>query len=430
MPIVTAGKRPRAFNRWLALAIVLLAPVAVVVALMAVFGAFGGRGPGPSVADMVGRPVRAAALGGDRVYLMTSQWRTYPSQRRRPAVGGLLIDVWAFDAGDGRPAWRRRLVDQRGGVNMGREILGAQGGVLWLLDGDRLVGLQLTDGEVLFDSTSLEAVNPRLKGLVPTEARYYRFDRGGLAFTAADGRAWRLTGDGAATAPAGDEPKEAAPGVTAPARIGGGNGTSAFYARGVTIGRRWLGLLHEREVELFRQTGSIGGVAPEQTPRMRLWSARVTQEQTFFGPKPKLVDFTPLPEGPEFLQPALLTANDTHDTPIFALKPDSVFVLHRDRLGAEGTLRLSRVAGPAGKVLWTAELPVQALEAVMPGEKSVVLIGRRDEEPLWRRPNDRRTESVNQLVSVDLATGRMGVYGFRVRPGKAGEIPESSTRLP
>ena len=68
----------------------------------------------------------------------------------------------------------------------------------------------------------------------------------------------------------------------------------------------------------------------------------------------------------------------------------------------------------SGEALYRGQGEAQTLEAVMPGERSIVLIGSRDEPPLWRRPNDTRMDSVDQLVSVDLATGRMGVYGFRV----------------
>lgn len=435
--IVSPGRK-RGGGWFAALGVIL--GVGVVIALIVLAILRGGPGPMASVASMQGEPVRATSAAGDRVYMMTSQWRTYPGVNRRQTRGGLLVDVWAFDADSGKPVWRQRLVDERGGVNMGRLILGAQAGVLWMLDGKQLVGLNLSDGARAFDATSLEAANPALKGLMPTEERYYRFDGTGLTFTAADGRLWRLTGDGAKTEP-GKEPSNsyveraradanAVAGVFVPANTAGGNSTWAFYGRQAMVGgQRWLGLMHERDLENARR-GPLGGVDYEKTPRLRLWSARVVTERTFFGPRPKLVDFAPLPEGPEFLLPGLLTGNDIHDTPIFALKPDSVFVLHRDRLGEGSKLKVSKVAGPGGKVLWTADLPVEQLEAVMPGERSIVLIGRRDEDPLLRRVNDTSRDSVNQLISLDKATGRMGVYGFRVRPGKAGEIPESSTKPP
>jgi hypothetical protein len=64
----------------------------------------------------------------------------------------------------------------------------------------------------------------------------------------------------------------------------------------------------------------------------------------------------------------------------------------------------------------------------MPGETSVVLMGSRDEPPLFPGYNSTdRAESVDQLVSVDLATGRLGVYGFRIKPTPPHELPASST---
>ena len=63
----------------------------------------------------------------------------------------------------------------------------------------------------------------------------------------------------------------------------------------------------------------------------------------------------------------------------------------------------------------------------MPGEGSVVLLGRRDEPPLFRSRNSNRPDSIDQLVSVDLATGALGVYGFRIAPTEPHKLPASST---
>lgn len=397
-----------------------------------------GGGLVPSAATVLNEPVRAVTAEGDRVYLMTSQWRTYRT-RANPSGASytkLLVDVWGFDAANARPVWRQRIADERGGVNMGRKILGVQGGVLWLLDGKGLLGLSPKDGARVAHTATLEAANPALRGVMPVEERYYRFDPQGLSFTAADGRDWRLTGQGSATAPDGprlDLDAQRAPdrpGIFTPANTSGGNGTWSFYARGLNVGNRmWLGLLAEPEVEPFRRQGVIGGVDPERYPRTRMWSARIGSKPTFFGPKAVLSDFKLLPEGPEFLIAGLLQDNRCcHNTPIVLFKPDGFLVLHRDRLGAAGRLKLTRVSGPAGKPVWSVELPTTELQAVMPGETSVVLMGSRDEPPLFPRPNSsNRPESIDQLVAVDLATGRLGAYGFRIKPTAPHDLPASST---
>jgi hypothetical protein len=433
MPIVSGEKRPRRLGRLL---VAILIPLAIGAG--AWFAIVGGSGVVPSPASVVEEPVRAVTPAGDRVFLMTSQWKTFRSRGTRSGTSytRLFVDVWGFDAANARPVWRVRIADERGGVNMARKILGVHGGIIWLLDGKTLVGLSPKDGSRVADASTLEAANPALKGLVPSEDRYYRFDPQGLSFTAADGRDWRLTGEGSATRADGprlDTDAQRAPprpGVAIPANNAGGNGSWAFYARGLNIANRmWLGLLAEPEVEGFRKQGVIGGVDPERYPRTRLWSARIGSKQTFFGAAPVLSDFKPLPVGPEFLTAGLLEDNRCcHRTPILLFKPDSVLVLHKDRLGDAGRFKLTRVSGPLGKPLWTVDLPLEALEAVMPGETSVVIYGRRDEPPLFGR--EKRPESVDQLVAIDYATGAMGAYGFRIKATEPGELPPSSTTLP
>lgn len=426
-------KSPRRGRKILALAAVILVLVALVSSAVAFLAR---QDLVASTADMSGAPLRLVTTDGDRVFILTSQWKTY--QRRYGGSGrgssgysvtytDLLVDLWAFDARNARPLWRRRVLEERKGVNSGRTLLGAQGGVIWVLDGRRLAGFSPTDGAPVADAAAIEAVNPALRGLLPSEAQYYHFDTAGLSFWAADGRAWRLAGPGLKFVAAPEKPQPA-PDIGIPARISGGVGTYAFYERGLDIGRRWLGLLDRAEARTFLTNRAIGGIDPTGHPRVRLWSAEIVQRQTFFGPRAEYANFAPLPESPEFLHAGLLSDNRT-DQPILLRQPDSVLVLHRDRLGKGGHLRLTRIAGPAGRLVWTADLPIEALEAVLPGEESIVLYGRRDERRNLRRADDPNTVSVGQLVAVDLASGRVGAYGFRVKPTKAGDIPPSSTRL-
>lgn len=433
-PIVTQGGRgPGRGRRALVALLIVLFPLLIAGALWVLFT--GGGMTVPSNADMVGSPVRVPTADGDRVIMMTSQWKSYRSRAISSGTSytGLLVDVWGFDANDAKPLWRTRIVDDRRAQNLGRKILGAHGGIVWLLDGEGLVGLSPRDGSRVADAAALEAANPALKGMVPTEERYYRFDPQGLSFRAADGRDWRLTGQGAATAPDGpklttdEERAPAKPGVFIPARVAGGTGSWAFYARGVNTGKMWLGLMAPGELQGVRETGAIGGtVDTESYPRTSLWSARVVERYGLFGSAVAIKDPKPLPESPEFINAGLLQdGRCCSDRPILLSKPDSVLVLHKDRLGEGSRFRLTRVSGPLGKPLWSAELPATALDAVMPGERSTVIAGRRDEPPLYGR--DRRPESVDQLMAVDNATGRVSVYGFRIRGTEAKDIPKSST---
>ena len=138
--------------------------VAVMAALVGVFYIFAVGGAVPSAADVIGEPVRASTAAGDRVHLMTSQWRTFRSRTNRSGVAytTLFVDVWGFDPDGVRPVWRTRIASDRRGVNMGRKLLGVQGGVLWLLDGKGLVGLSPKDGSRVAGSATFEAANPAI----------------------------------------------------------------------------------------------------------------------------------------------------------------------------------------------------------------------------------------------------------------------------
>lgn len=415
--------------------LIIATPLIITLVIMLVVG---GRGIMPSAVSVVGPPVRVE----NRAFVLTSQWKTFRPISRSLVSSGtytdLLIDVWAFDAANAKPVWRHRLATQRRGVNMGRELLGAQENILWVIEPDGLSGLSLKDGSLAADAAAIEAANPALKGLMPTEPRYYHFDAAGLAFRAADGRDWRLVGPGLKVAPQeeapkGDAAKAPLPGVTMRADIAGGNGTWVFQSRGLHIGKvspAWLGLMAAPEEKTFRERGGIGGVDPRY-PRTKLWMAKVGSKPTFFGPKPVYSDFRALPEGPEYLEAGLLSRGGrTYEIPILLFKPDSVLVLHRDRLGAGNHLKLTRASGPLGKPLWTADLPIDKLEAVMAGDGSVVLEGRREEPGPGRKTVDAYAVSVDHIIAVDLATGRMGDYRLMIKATKPEDIPAAWTGTP
>ena len=52
-----------------------------------------------------------------------------------------------------------------------------------------------------------------------------------------------------------------------------------------------------------------------------------------------------------------------------------VLVLYFDKLGAKGRLKLARVAGRAGRVVWDAGLRLTELASVMRGPSDLVLLG-------------------------------------------------------
>jgi hypothetical protein len=405
-PIVSRPK-PGLFSR-LVFGLALIGGLTVVTAIVLAI-LIPRDGDSVTPADVIGAPVRAQTTAGERIFLLTSQWRTYrPYTGRRssataPTHVDLLIDVWAFDAADGRLVWRRQLEADRSGLNMGRAVLGVDARAVWVLAGDGLVGLSPADGSTVADVGRLEAANPQLKGRIPREPNYYQFGEGGLWFTAADARRWRLAGPELQARPEAEATGGAE--VFAPARWSGGVSTWMFHERGVRLGDRWLGVLSEREAQASTEADELKLSSVQDEPLGRLWSAHLREAPTHFGFRMAYQDFAPLPESPEFIQGGLLTDGVTNRPPILLTGPDSVLVLHRDRLGADGRWKVSRVAGPGGRVLWSAALPMARFDAVMPGKETLAIQGSQP-EPDPRRPNTGQTEDVDHLAVIDLASGR------------------------
>ena len=146
-------------------------PVTAVTILAAFLVSCGG---GPFLGPV--RTFGPALRSGDRVFLLTGQWRTlFSLDDEGPRETDLFVDLWAFDAATAKPLWRRRLQTERNGAMAGRSILGAEGSTLWLLLPRGVVAASLTDGAIQADGARIEARNPQLKGLLPKEHRYFQF---------------------------------------------------------------------------------------------------------------------------------------------------------------------------------------------------------------------------------------------------------------
>ena len=362
----------------------------------------------------LGPLVRVTTETSDRVYLLTGQWRTIVFTSGRNVsntriVTDLFTDLWAFDAKELKPLWRRRLETEEDGAMYGREILGAEGGLLWLMLQGRLAGISQETGDLIAEVEDIEAANPDVRGLLPTESRYYQFDHVGLSFTAGDARVWRLDSKTLKLRPAGGETDHATHTAT-PAAFETPAGTGLFQLRHVNVPGAWLGLLTDAEAKSFAEKQVIGGLS--EFERYRLWKARATDVDTFFGATPHYDNFEPLPNSPEFVKAGLLSEFVRGETTrlLWLTNPDSVLVLHSDRLGEEGVLHLTRVAGPVGDVLWEAKLPLSYLQSVLPGDKWVVLYGGQFTPPLDDHPRDPMHTALQRLISIDLETGQQYLH--------------------
>jgi hypothetical protein len=80
--------------------------------------------------------------------------------------------------------------------------------------------------------------------------------------------------------------------------------------------------------------------------------------------------------------------------------PDSVLVLHRTRMDAQGRLALSRVDATFARTLWTAVLPYDTLANRWSVDSQLLLNGN------WNEIREGVTTRHEALLSLDLADGR------------------------
>jgi hypothetical protein len=389
-------------------------------------------------------PLRTANGGRDLVYLVATQSETVYSRSRRPSRSFrrdyLHVDLWAIDARDATVAWRARLRSYQGGERAGRVLtayvlLGADGTTLWL-DVEGPLGVSLDDGRIIADGARIDERNPRLAGKRVNEPGYVAFGRNGLQLTLDDASQWRIDAADLSAAPR-DTP------VSDPARIVGPAlraTTSAFQARALPIGGRWLGVLTDEEADHLRKPPVIPGRDPHERPGVmqrfleenhvpaplheplprpyRLWGSRVEQVSAAppdwpkdwpdnWGTRPRFSAWEVLPESPAFLRAGLLRAHRDSEVPFWYRDPDSVLVLHVDRLGEAGRLQLSRMAGPRGAKVWQASLPFTALASVMHRETDLVLLGHEPATGAARSAADAITH--HKLVRLDVASGKLHV---------------------
>lgn len=361
-------------------------------------------------------PLRTAQGGADRVYLLGTQSETITRFARRRSLNTLPrrdllhVDLWAIDANTASVAWRKRLRSYEGEARAGRDLrgfdlLGVDGKTLWLtVDGP--LGVSLADGSVVADGDRIDAKNPAMAGKRVNELGYVAFGRHGLQVTLNDASQWRIDASdlGAATR---DTPLRDPQGTVPPAAYARGD-SSTFLTRALPLGDRWLGLLTDQEAELYRNKPVIPGREPNERPGVmqqfleanhvpaplqrpnpqsyRLWGAHVAQVSAAppdwpkslpdnWGKRPRFSNYQPLPESPPFLRAGLLRENSQQDQALWYRQPDSVLVLHSDKLGREGRLQLSRISGPAGKPVWSLALPMDELQSVMRKNDGLLLLG-------------------------------------------------------
>ncbi len=398
-------------------------------------------------AEIRGRALRA----GDRLHLLTVQSeRVVPvrATRRMPGMGRprdyLHVDLWAFDVATAQPAWKRRLrtFEDRGPLDY--ELLGLDGGVLWLFVRGPLA-VAASDGTIVADGADLERQNPVLAGKRIDQPGYVAFGGQGLQLTLSDATQWVVDANLKAL-PRAAAPRDRAdlrtPGVRAAA-------TDRFQMRGIAIPGRWLGVLTDEEAAKLQADPVVPGAEPGErrgvmydflasqhvperlTPELkpyRLWGAKVAKvsaaprdwPENFpdtWGTRDQFSDYAVLPDGPSFLQAGLL-GNGVDEHPMWYREPDSVVVLFHDEIGPDGRVRLARVAGPAGRVVWDAALGLAVVEGAFSGPTAVAFIGT-EPNPGHRPESETSREQHQKIVAVDAASGAVAIFDLTAESVRA-----------
>jgi hypothetical protein len=322
------------------------------------------------------------------------------------------IEIAGNDVGTAQPRWWRWVATTYGRAAAQRaKILAVDGDRVWIL-ADQLYGVDATTGEVVVDNARLEAAAPVLRGLIPTEPKY--FERapksGALIVTAADGRVWCIDATTLAATPRVDEftPTEMREWTSQMAKwsmqLAIGTGPDDFKVNGDVVGDRWVGMIADEETKDVTGQWSVPSRSSSTPRRRRLWRARVAySDSIIMGRTAQISDPIPVDGAAEFLTGGLLRHGD-RPVPVQTADPEGFLVLHTDRLGEDGRYLLSRIDAE-GRPRWTDALPLKRIQEVFATDRSLVLIGPE------RRPDDIRGATL--LVAFDLASGRCGVFDFR-----------------
>jgi hypothetical protein len=390
--------------------------------------------------ELQGDAAMVAHGGTQRLWVLTKQ-----EEERQVGVGGggtrnstswrldtfFHFDVQAFDPVAAKVLWKQRLLtlgdpDAAGtgpslviGSDVDARLLGQDGDLVWLLIGNAPFALHAHDGSIAVDAEALQRINPSLAGLLPSEAKYYGFDRG-LVLMAADARQLVIRGSGHLAQPYSPPPPPAAP--QGPLMSNGVRELAPLLplgdvpARHVTLDGQWLGLYTEKEAANAgddpwgRNLRWPYNVLNEVKPTRRtFWRAQVITARNFDERYERLSELTPIAGAPTFLNGRFAKQQGSLDARVLA-NPEGVLVWHSTRIDDAGRLALARLDARLATV-WRSELPLSEpgtfnLFATWWLPAHLVVVGNQQYE------QDGATRQAPTLVSIDLARG--GVQSVRL----------------
>jgi len=390
--------------------------------------------------QVAGRPALVDDAGTPRLWVLTKQ-----EEQRQVSVRGSTLnsgrfrtdtffhfDLQAMDPETARPLWKQRLLtlgdDKAHGTRPSRVIgsaadgalLGQEGDVVWLVLDHEPWAVSAADGKLLANGAGLEERNPELKGLLPSESKFYGFDQG-LVLMTADARQFVVRGPDLKATPYVPTP------VTAPPPDLKSNGSPRIVplrmaigeipARLVELDGRRIGLYSEKEArdaaddtfgDHLRYPYSI--LKEGAQVRRVFWQANTVPMTRFDETFDRFTDFTPVEGAPGFLNGRFVRVHGT-DNAVLLDQPAGVLVWHDTRIDSEGRLAVTRL--DAGlKNLWTTELPISETPN-SPAFSYWLLPGRLLVMGAEQTTEDGVTSWETQVVTLSLADGASKTWSLQ-----------------
>jgi hypothetical protein len=272
------------------------------------------------------------------------------------------------------------------------------------------------------DGAAIEAANPELAGRLPSEARFYGFDRG-LVVHAADARRWVVRGPAVKAEPW----VPAVPAVLPPPLKANGmpkivptRPTGDVPARMAVVDGRQIGLYAPNEAAAAANDPFGDRLAYPYSildegagARRSFWTVQTEQVQRFDERYARIRRLEPVAGSAVFLRGRFLKQLPG-DNALAAQEPDGLFVWHSSRMDDAGRLSLTRLDTRL-QPLWTAELPLSESGTANPVRywllgQHVVVMGQ------WRREVDHLVSRQPHLVSIALRDGTVLAHNIGLEP--------------
>ncbi len=372
--------------------------------------------------------------GTPRLWVLTKQ-----EESRQVRVGGgrhstgrsrrntyFHFDLQAYDPVRATPLWRQRLLtignsNASGSMNswvigsdVGARMLGQDGDIVWLLIGEKPYALRASDGSILVQAETLQEINPSLRGVLPSESKFYGFDRG-LVIMTADAQRFVIRGEEHKAAPYTAPPPPAEP--EGPLLANGARELvptmpyGEVPARHVTLDGKRLFLYTEKEAadaasdewgQHLRWPYTV--VNEGKLARRTFRNATIETTQRFDERYERIAGLTPVADAPTFLNGRFAKDPSTGNARVLE-GPEGVLVWHSTRIDDAGHIALARLDASLTTV-WHSELPLSESNFSRPISTwwlptHLVMIGTQQVE------ENGGTLHVPFLVSVDLSNGSL-----------------------